>query len=43
MTLYLICDKCYTSKLETSCSYYMDDDGLCAVICFDCQPSGNRK
>ena len=39
MTLYLICDTCGKSQVETCCSYYMDDDGLIAVICFSCQPS----
>lgn len=42
MTLYLICDKCGQSKPENVCSYYMDDDGLVAVICFDCQPSVSK-
>lgn len=41
MTLYLICDTCGQSQLETCCSYYMDDDGFIAVICFNCQPSYN--
>ena len=39
MTLMLICDTCCQSKPETNCSYYMDDDGLIAVICFSCQPT----
>lgn len=41
MTLYLICDTCGKSELETRCSYYMDDDGLVAVICFACQPGSS--
>ena len=39
MTLYLICDTCCKSKPETECSYYYDDDGFVATICFSCQPS----
>ena len=36
--LYLICDTCCKSKPETECSYYYDDDGFVATICFSCQP-----
>lgn len=38
MTLYLICDTCCKSKAESECSYYYDDDGFVATICFSCQP-----
>lgn len=36
--LHLICDTCCKSKPESECSYYYDDDGLVATICFSCQP-----
>lgn len=39
LMLYLICDTCGKSKPESECSYYYDDDGYVATICFSCQPS----
>ena len=39
MDVYVVCDKCKTANPETSSSYYMDDDGFVATICFACQPN----
>ena len=39
MDVYVVCDKCETANPETESSYYMDDDGLVATICFKCQPT----
>ena len=41
MDVYVVCDKCKTAKPETTSSYYFDDDGFVATICFSCQPSNN--
>ena len=38
MTVYVVCDKCHCANPETESSYYMDDDGFVATICFNCQP-----
>lgn len=37
--VYVVCDKCNTAKPEETSSYYYDDDGFVATICFACQPS----
>jgi hypothetical protein len=39
MDVYVVCDKCNTAKPEQSSSYYYDDDGFVATICFSCQPN----
>lgn len=36
--VYVVCDKCKCAKSEKESSYYLDDDGLVATICFACQP-----
>ena len=38
MDVYVVCDQCKCAKPELESSYYMDDDGFVATICFSCQP-----
>jgi len=37
--VYVVCDRCNVANSVLKTSYCMDDDGLVATICFDCQPS----
>ena len=37
--VYVVCDKCKTANPEETSSYYFDDDGFVATICFKCQPT----
>ena len=39
MDVYVVCDICKVANPETISSYYMDDDGYVATICFKCQPT----
>lgn len=38
MDVYVVCDRCNVANSVQRISYCMDDDGLVATICFDCQP-----